>query len=44
MAYKRNDGTDEINAIQNRFTAYLHHAVRNGRASITCIRKTIQRG
>lgn len=31
MAYKRNDGTDEINAIQNRFTAYLHHAVHNGR-------------
>lgn len=31
MAYKRNDGTEEINAIQNRFTAYLHHAVHNGR-------------
>lgn len=31
MVYKRNDGTDEINAIQNRFTAYLHHAVHNGR-------------
>lgn len=31
MVYKRNDGTDEINAIQNRFTAYLHHAVHNRR-------------
>lgn len=27
--YKRNDGTDSINALQNQFTAYLAKAVRN---------------
>lgn len=27
--YKRNDGTDTVNAIQNQFTAYVSRAVRN---------------
>lgn len=26
--WKRNDGTDEVNAVQNRFTAYLVKAVQ----------------
>lgn len=26
--WKRNDGTDEVNAVQNRFTAYLVTAIR----------------
>ena len=28
----RNDGSDEINAVQNQFTAYLTTALRNARA------------
>lgn len=27
--YKRNDGTDEVNALQNQFTAYVSRAVKN---------------
>lgn len=30
--YYRNDGSDEINAVQNQFTAYLTTALRNARA------------
>lgn len=30
--YYRNDGSDEINAVQNQFTAYLTKALRNARA------------
>lgn len=30
--WKRNDGTDEINAIQNRFTAYLVTAIHRRKA------------
>lgn len=34
---KRNDGTDPINAVQNRFTAYLPQAI--GRQKGQCIKK-----
>lgn len=30
--YYRNDGSSEINAVQNQFTAYLTKALRNARA------------
>ena len=37
----RNDGSDEINAVQNQFTAYLTKALRNARAQY--IRNTVRR-
>ena len=37
----RNDGYDEINAVQNQFTAYLTKALRNARAQY--IRNKVRR-
>ena len=37
----RNDGSDEINAVQNQFTAYLTKALRNARAQY--IRSKVRR-
>lgn len=37
----RNDGSDEINAVQNQFTAYLTTAIRNARAQY--IRNKVRR-
>ena len=39
--YYRNDGSDEINAVQNQFTAYLTKALRNARAQY--IRSKVRR-
>lgn len=39
--YYRNDGSDEINAVQNQFTAYLTKALRNARAQY--IRNRVRR-
>lgn len=39
--YYRNDGSDEINAVQNQFTAYLTTAFRNARAQY--IRNKVRR-
>lgn len=39
--YYRNDGSDEINAVQNQFTAYLTTALRNARAQY--IRNKVRR-
>ena len=37
----RNDGSNEINAVQNQFTAYLTKALRNARAQY--IRNKVRR-
>ena len=39
--WKRNDGTDEVNAVQNRFTAYLVKAVQ--RQKYQYLQKLFQR-
>lgn len=39
--YYRNDGSDEINAVQNQFTAYLTTAIRNARTQY--IRNKVRR-
>ena len=39
--WKRNDGTDEVNAVQNRFTAYLVRAIQ--RQKYQYLKKLFQR-
>lgn len=41
IRFYRNDGSDEINAVQNQFTAYLTKALRNARAQY--IRSKVRR-